>query len=737
MAQFEVTPEQAEGLRIARALVEHGVPVFAAAPCPDGCKTPGHEKLEFHLPRAWQKITPSIKQLERWRPGWGLAAIGGHAVDFLDEDPRSGGDKSVAQLRAAGAFPNTYGIASTKSDGFHYVIAPLRESRMEGPDWDMPGLDYQGGRADGEGRAFVWIAPTVAKSKTTGELSGYRWDIEPYWEEIEDLSGDDSGDVIRERIRAKRAPEKKEKEPEIRESPEKKDASGASSPVSPSLMDDPFMRTSQIERSAQQHGGGVREFTPGEAEAYISGARTRLREAQIGSIEARANDLAIMLSHFVPDFWSADDAFAMLESDLAETAYDPNHPAAAWTAEKFKPVIAMQGNRVRDPWKAARRQVVLTREAPPEPATADEVDALLAEMLTFDQIVEKTPPESLIKGLLMLDSEAWIIGAPGSKKSFVVLDMAAHVALGLPWRGRRVKRGLVVIIAAEGAGGLTHRAKAWMLRNGKNPMTDVRVLPRPVQAADKHAWSVLVEACRRLSPVLVIVDTQARSTVGLEENSATDMGHYVEAVSAVRQATGACVLSVHHTGRNGGDARGSSAIDGAQYTELKVECESGKFSGRLVTEKQKDIEQAEPIALKFERVVVGVDEEGEDITSLVLVERDAYEDASGQEEGPEPWESQHGEAQVRLIKVLRDQGGSVGLTKAEARTSVVERFYGGDTKKLARSTWATAWTKVLEKNTAAGDPIAVNVSGQKWIIDPLALETLSREAAEAEKKPKD
>ena len=31
-----------------------------------------------------------------------------------------------------------------------------------------------------------------------------------------------------------------------------------------------------------------------------------------------------------------------------------------------------------------------------------------------------------------------------------------------------------------------------------------------------------------------------------------------------------CVLTVHHTGRSGGDARGSSAIDGAQTTELKV-----------------------------------------------------------------------------------------------------------------------------------------------------------------------
>src|ERR1044072_6425954 len=96
-----------------------------------------------------------------------------------------------------------------------------------------------------------------------------------------------------------------------------------------------------------------------------------------------------------------------------------------------------------------------------------------------------------IQGLLTLDSESWVIGAPGSKKSFVVLDQALHVAEGQPWIGLKTTRGMVVMIVAEGSGGLGARVKAWEAENGRALPADVKVLPRPVQAADLQAWAVL------------------------------------------------------------------------------------------------------------------------------------------------------------------------------------------------------------------------------------------------------
>jgi hypothetical protein len=351
----------------------------------------------------------------------------------------------------------------------------------------------------------------------------------------------------------------------------------------------------------------------------------------------------------------------------------------------------------------------------------DKVDALLAEMLTPGQLKERPRKPYLIKGLLNADSEAWLIGAPGSRKSFVALDMAAHIAAGRDWQGLQVRQAGVVIIAAEGAGGMGDRVRAWEEEHHMAMPDAVRILPRPVQSADPAAWMTLVRACERLQPGLVIADTQARVTVGLEENSATDMGIFISAVSALRAATGACVLAVHHTGRAGGDARGSSAIDGAQDTELKVVALGQPLRGELRTEKQKDLPEREPLPLMFKLHTVGVDDDGDPVTSLALAGQDAWRDAETAPEKVEAWELGHAVAIVQLFKVLRDQGGERGLTKAEARNAVVELFYGNDPKALARSTWYTAWDRGQEKKSASGEPVMVNLGGQRWTVDTEAL----------------
>ena len=67
----------------------------------------------------------------------------------------------------------------------------------------------------------------------------------------------------------------------------------------------------------------------------------------------------------------------------------------------------------------------------------------------------------LIKKLLPAIGLALIYGHPGSGKSFLALDFAFHVSLGWPWNGRRVHRGLVVYVGAEGGNGLRNRIVAF------------------------------------------------------------------------------------------------------------------------------------------------------------------------------------------------------------------------------------------------------------------------------------
>jgi hypothetical protein len=684
--------------------------------------------------------------LERWQPGWALAAVGGHAADFLDIDPRNGGDESFSEMSLAGQAPNYYGVQQTPSGGEHHLISPTGERKAVG---FLPGLDLQAGDMTGQGRGFVWIAPTVKRSKTDGVARAYRWTQEPDLEWLAEFSrdpitgtsADGSIEGLRLRVAAARA-----------------------------------RRADGMQERRERDGSRPRDFTPMQMLEFLAPIVQRVEKAQIGEIEEQANALACALSHFVPAMLTEDQAYGMLLDALGETAYDPGHPASGWEASKFLAVISDIGGRAPGDWHAVpgTTHPSVPGEVPIEDAVAatpvdgDAVSALLAEMVTADELAARKPPRYMIEDILQFDSESWVIGEPGSRKSFVVLDMAAHVATGRPWQGHRVNQALVVFIVAEGAGGSSLRIKAWQKRYG-DMGGNIRFLPRPVQAARAEAWAVLVQACARLSRVaseagqglLVVLDTQARVTVGLKENDATDMGIFIDAVRAIREASGACVLTVHHTGRKGGDARGSSAIDGAQTTELKVVKDvgsAGGLYGRLITEKQKDITEAEPVLLKFDVVDLGSDADGRPLDSLVLAPDGSWRvgevdagtlDAAGQAQDemrrtvsePGEWTERlcgtrpHEELQRRILQTVAEIAGEHGCTKAEVQRAVISTWYpkgkgrGAGQLNTGREDagWLLAWARVTGLRTKDGEPVLIPLQGAKYSIDPLLVSHVTDE----------
>jgi RecA-family ATPase len=65
---------------------------------------------------------------------------------------------------------------------------------------------------------------------------------------------------------------------------------------------------------------------------------------------------------------------------------------------------------------------------------------------------------------------AVLYGSPGIGKLFLALDWANHIAVGREGLGRRVKRGDVFYVYAEGAGGLRSRENAWIERGEETLM---------------------------------------------------------------------------------------------------------------------------------------------------------------------------------------------------------------------------------------------------------------------------
>lgn len=219
--------------------------------------------------------------------------------------------------------------------------------------------------------------------------------------------------------------------------------------------------------------------------------------------------------------------------------------------------------------------------------------------LTHADIRKLVPPEPLINGWLDLNTLVWLHGKPGSGKSFVALDMAAHISTGREWHGNTTQQGVVLYVAAEGTRGIGLRSDAWAGYHGVDELPgSMRYLAyAPQLATDMTALSWVLEDVDQLQPAMVVLDTQARMTAGLDENSATDMGRWVDAMDRIRNVSGCCVVAVHHESRTGTTVRGSTSLEGAADTMIRASRKGQTIT--LSNPKQKEAEEFEDYLVRL------------------------------------------------------------------------------------------------------------------------------------------
>lgn len=175
LSRHYVTEVDADhALRVAADLIRLGAPVGLARPAtfPGGDWNPtgGIGNSGHWVSRDWEQIEPDPAVLRRYRRGDGLFMVTGHTFDVIDIDPRNGGDESYAELIRLGLVPKVYARAATPSGGEHLFIAATGARKT-----NRGGIDLQAGDAQGHGRGFVWIAPTVRRSKVDGVIRPYVW----------------------------------------------------------------------------------------------------------------------------------------------------------------------------------------------------------------------------------------------------------------------------------------------------------------------------------------------------------------------------------------------------------------------------------------------------------------------------------------------------------------------------------------------------------------------------------
>lgn len=227
--------------------------------------------------------------------------------------------------------------------------------------------------------------------------------------------------------------------------------------------------------------------------------------------------------------------------------------------------------------------------------------------LSLDDVESLPPPRWLVPGVLTEGSLAAIYGAPESGKSFLAVDMSMAVASGIDWHGRQVERGGVLYIAAEGAPGLGKRFRAWKVdRCAQGRRFDLHLMRDDLNLAAEKDGGVraFVEAViEGLGPLrLVVIDTLNQTAAGADENSAKDMGRYIASMKLLRNATGAAVVVVHHSGKDPSRGmRGSTALLGAMDTTVEVERASDGHSIKVAVKKQKDAEREPSMRFNMEK----------------------------------------------------------------------------------------------------------------------------------------
>ena len=241
--------------------------------------------------------------------------------------------------------------------------------------------------------------------------------------------------------------------------------------------------------------------------------------------------------------------------------------------------------------------------------------------------LRNTPPPSFQVAPYLIDKSFGVLfGAPASYKSFLALDWALSIAHGSDWNGRLVIQGTVVYLALEGQTGLATRSEAWHRERGLNDaQAPFYAVTSPISMAEDNSEDVIMladaikEGLQGELPSLIVVDTLARSFVGKDENSATDMGVFVRNVDMLREHFDCTVLVVHHSGKaTERGMRGSSALRGAVDSEFELVREAGTQGVNLKVRKQKDTEEAEDLWLSPREIKWVENGFGAERSSLVL-----------------------------------------------------------------------------------------------------------------------
>ena len=338
---------------------------------------------------------------------------------------------------------------------------------------------------------------------------------------------------------------------------------------------------------------------------------------------------------------------------------------------------------------------------------------LRVRLRSRSEILGLPPTRWLIKNYATCGSVELLGADPNLGKSTLANAWAHCIWTGKPWLGHPVRAGSVLFILGEDSRGASLRARAWEAEYG--PLDHVS--DRYIEYADKlpalcepagqlelrRLLQFLVQE-RGHAPALVVLDTLSTVWGSEPENSAELAAALMAVLSSLADEFGCTFLLIHHLNKvppgpakreiTLSSIRGAGAFVGSADDVLALEATAE--GARLFGLKARNTDKAPEKLLGVHRVSLGINEDGDEVTSVILIEVSARAAMSPEDAEKANRDKAWIDAEQRVqhaVETLRKMGN------ARSRTAIANRMTGKRVQRFAAIDDAMSRELIIDQGT--------------------------------------
>lgn len=176
----------------------------------------------------------------------------------------------------------------------------------------------------------------------------------------------------------------------------------------------------------------------------------------------------------------------------------------------------------------------------------------------YDQLT-LPPIEWSVEGLIKQGGHHLLVGATGSMKSFLTIDLASRLANGMGFHGYQTKQCDVLYVVGEGLDEIKERMDDWQSYHNaaKRPFIN----PIALQLHDYTDMNDLVAFLQESPTVgMLIFDTLSNCSTGVKINEPDEVTARLNPTFTRLNAMGITTFVVHHTNKDLKTMRGAQAL---------------------------------------------------------------------------------------------------------------------------------------------------------------------------------